>query len=218
MKIPYIIFYSILTTLFSNPLIAQEIEEEYNQVKNTYRSKEFNYIVDEVESPQPVETNSFLMHLYDFLNKMDWKLVLYIIIGIMVLGLLFILFRRGLFVRYPSNSTESDATNFDFIEDHLMEVDLDQPIQEAILAKNYPLAIRYYHYQNTQKLARKGHLVWDKKKTNRQLAYQIINDTIRELYLNNTSIFNQVWFGKFTVDENQFKTLEANFKYLNQSL
>lgn len=218
MKILYALNVSVFIITGSSKLMAQKIENEYNQLKETYDSKEFNYVVKELEPTEQIEPNEILIKVYEFLNALDWKMVLYIVIGLMVLFVLYTLYKRGLFIRYRSQTNNESVDNFDFIEDNLLEIDLNQPIQQAIASKNYPLAIRYYHYQNTQNLARKGYLVWDKKKTNRQLAFQINKEAIRELYLNNTSIFNHVWFGNFNLEEENFRTFEANFKFLNQSL
>ena len=114
------------------------------------------------------------------------------------------------------NKTGEYDEHFDYIENNLLTINLVDLINKAKNDKDYRLAIRYYHYQNAQNLAQKEYFVWDPKKTNQQLINQIKKEDIRNLFENNTQIFNQVWFGNFELNEENFTTFEANYNYLNQ--
>lgn len=198
---------------------AQKIEEEYQEVRDKYNSKEFQYIIEEEKSVNTNWLDKFLVSLFTFLAKINWSIVLYCIFGIVFLIILYKLYKNGFIFNFkPNKKLNDDDSEFDFIEKNLLDVDLIELINNAKANKDYRLAIRYYHYLNAQNLAKKNHFNWDPKKTNQQLITEIKKTEIKELFHNNTQIFNQIWFGNFTLNEEDFLKYEANYKFLNESI
>lgn len=214
------IFFTILLFgLLGFISFAQENINEFERFKEKYNSPEFTYTIEEEKAPKEPANIDFFDDLLDLIASVNWTYVLYTLIGLVFLLVIYKLYRNGVFFQYRTdNSVNTNDNHFDYIENNLLSVDLIDLINKAKSDKDYRLAIRYYHYQNTQNLAQKGYITWDPKKTNQQLINEIKQENFKKLFQNNTSIFNQVWFGNFNLEENNFNMYEANFKYLNQVL
>ena len=210
-----------VTILFLLPILAfaENGKNEFNEIKKKYNSKEFDYVIEN-EKPKEESDLSILEPIINLLNKINWEIVMYCIISLVFLLIVFKLYKNGILFNFKNNQKldNSDETNFDFIETNLLQIDLNELIEKAKSNKNYRLAIRYYHYQNTQNLAQKDLITWNPKKTNQQLINEIKKEEIKDLFKHNTQIFNQVWFGNFELNEEQFNLFETNFKFLNQTL
>ena len=203
--------------LFPFLLYAQKSNKEYQSIKDKYNSNEFDYKLNEAK-PKDEPDLEWIYSILKIIDSINWENVMYAILGICFFIILFKLYRNGIIFNFKNNPKIEEDIHFDFIENNLQTIDLNQLIEQAKTNKNYRLAIRYYHYQNTQNLANKEFINWNPKKTNQQLIHEIKKVEIKKLYQNNTLIFNRIWFGHFQIDEIQFQEFEANFKFLNQSL
>ena len=205
--------------LFTNTIVlAQNTKEEYKKIKEKYNTPEFDYKIEET-TPQKNINSDWLEQLMRLLNLINWEIVMFCLIGLVFCLVLYKLYKNGLFFQLQHNhKVDDNEIHFEFIEDNLLNIDLNQLIQQSKKESNYRLAIRYYHYQNTQNLAQKNHLIWDPKKTNQQLINEIKNQDIKTLFQQNTKIFNKVWFGNISINEEDFKQYENKYKNLNQSL
>ena len=212
-KLIYVVVF-LLTTVFVN---AQDSLKEFENFKEKYNTKEFDYIVEKPKKEVEPQNLDWLDSFFKFLQNIEWTYVLYTFLGLSLLLVLYKLYRNGMIFQFKTeNKTGEYNEHFDYIENNLLTINLVDLINKAKNDKDYRLAIRYYHYQNAQNLAQKEYFVWDPKKTNQQLINQIKKEDIRNLFENNTQIFNQVWFGNFELNEENFTTFEANYNYLNQ--
>lgn len=212
-KLIYVVVF-LLTTVFAN---AQDSLKEFENFKEKYNTKEFDYIVEKPKKEVEPQNLDWLDSFFKFLQNIEWTYVLYTFLGLSLLLVLYKLYRNGMIFQFKTeNKTGEYDEHFDYIENNLLTINLVDLINKAKNDKDYRLAIRYYHYQNAQNLAQKEYFVWDPKKTNQQLINQIKKEDIRNLFENNTQIFNQVWFGNFELNEENFTTFEANYNYLNQ--
>lgn len=208
--------FSLGMLLFPFIFYAQN-NKEYQTIKDKYNTNEFDYKIEEIK-PKDEPNLEWIDSIIRIINSINWENVMYAIVGICFVIILFKLYRNGIIFNFKNNPKIEEDIHFEFIENNLQTIDLERLIEQAKTDKNYRLAIRYYHYQNTQNLANKEFINWNPKKTNQQLIYEIKKIEVKNLYQNNTLIFNRVWFGNFKIDETQFQEFEANFKFLNQSL
>jgi len=214
-KIIFLVQFLLLTSIS----FAQETAKEYQEVKEKYNSKVFTYTIDPEEADKQPQNSDWAQGLLKIITSIRWDYLLYLIIGLVVLLILYKLYNNGMIFQYRKEyKTNENITHFDYIENNLLTIDLVKLINNAKKDQNYRLAIRYYHYQNTQNLALKNYFNWDPKKTNQQLSYLIKDQRIKEIFEHNTTIFNQIWFGEFEINETNFKTFETNFNYLNEIL
>lgn len=206
-------------SIFLSPFVifAQNTTEEYHTIKEKYNAKEFDYKIEETKPSKELDLE-WLQAIFKMIDTINWENVMYAIVGVFFCIILFKLYQNGILFNFKKNHKIENEIHFNYIENNLLAIDLNQLIEQAKNDKNYRLAIRYYHYQNTQHLAQKEYILWDPKKTNQQLIYEIKKLEVKALYQNNTLIFNRIWFGNFQINEEQFSEFEANFKFLNQSL
>lgn len=141
------------------------------------------------------------------------------ILGIVVLvGLLVLLIVKmagGGDLFGPKNSKLKPAVSqaeLDKIEENLHEAELLDPIQRAIAAGDYPLAVRLYYLSVLKELSVRNHIRWKRDKTNgaylRELAGSSFFPTVQEV----TLIFERIWYGKVELTKADFDQLEIKMK------
>ncbi len=199
-------------------VFAQTKTEEFKAFKEKYSSKAFDYTEEppkEIKEIEPSAFSEFLMKIIEFFVKLPWNIIFYFVVGLFLLFLAYRLYKNGGIFKRNAQRIFSE-TDFDYIEENLDKVNFDQLVIKAEKEQHYKLAIRFMHYQSLQNLDKNGHIVWDTKKTNQQFINQIKEEKIRFDFINLTSIFNQVWFGDFSIDVILYQEYKKMFHEFNQ--
>lgn len=211
---------TFLLLFFQIILFAQTKSQEFNTFKAKYNSEEFNYIEKEKPLPkeyQPNEFSEFIGKILNAISRLPLEIIFYCLLALFLAFIAYRIYKNG--GVFKSNSKKIyNESDFGFIEENLSEINLNDLIVKAENEQNYPLAIRYLHYQNLQNLDKKGLIEWNPKKTNQQFINQIKQENIQTSFANNTKVFNQIWFGEFNIDATQYQTFKAMFNQLNQSI
>lgn len=159
---------------------------------------------------------------FDILPNMkieEWMFTVLKILGVLVI--IYIIYRLILSGKTPFYKTQKEDQKEDhirYVEKNLMDLDIDEYVKSAINNTDYPLAIRYLHLSNVKKLAQKNVVQWEYQKTNRDLIDEIEDNKLKELFKENTRIFNQIWFGSKEINQNDFENYQALFNQLNNEL
>ena len=98
-------------------------------------------------------------------------------------------------------------------EELIKDKDLPKLIQEAISEGNYQLAVRYYYLLLLKKLSDKEFISWQQEKTNEDYIKELSSK--KQLYTDFkklTYLYDYVWYGEFSIDEEKFIQAESNFK------
>ncbi len=103
-------------------------------------------------------------------------------------------------------------------EEVLLKQDLKALIKEAVEAKNFRLAIRYYYLYSLQKLSDKEFITWRQEKTNEDYIKEIRQHNIKPEFIETTRLYDFVWYGGFAINESEFNRTEALFHQLNQKI
>lgn len=103
-------------------------------------------------------------------------------------------------------------------EDIIHHAAIDQLIEQAIVAGNYPLAIRYYYLQTLQLLTQKGLIIWQDQKTNADYMREIPKGNIKDTFARVTLAYDSIWYGNFEVDELLFSRTVQSFERLKAML
>lgn len=94
----------------------------------------------------------------------------------------------------------------------------DKLIAQAVMMKNYRLAIRFSYLQILQMLSASGLVQFSADKTN----YQYVNELRGKPYQNDfagiTLNYEYVWYGKFDISEEVYKRLSAEYKAIHQKI
>ncbi|MCC1484981.1 DUF4129 domain-containing protein [Winogradskyella immobilis] len=145
------------------------------------------------------------------------RILPYILLGILV----FLLIR--FFLKVNSNrliaAQKNKATiSFSEEEEIIRNEDIPSLIQEAINAKNYRLAIRYYYLLSLKYLTDNERIEWQPQKTNEDYIKELNEGSLQFDFKNITRIYDYVWYGEFKVDAIKFETLKLPFVSLHNSI
>lgn len=136
----------------------------------------------------------------------------YVIAGV-VLYLLIKFFLKVNASNIVSGKGKSPIVSFSEEEALIKEKDLPKLIQEAIDAKNYQLAIRYYYLLVLKKLVAKETIVWQQEKTNEDYIKEMHQQpSLYADFKTITYLYDYVWYGNFQISETEYYTTEKQFK------
>lgn len=100
------------------------------------------------------------------------------------------------------------------IEDKIHETELEGYIREAVKNEEYDLAIRLYYLEILKGLSLNECIKWKKDKTNGDYLRELRGSELYSPFRKLTNIFERVWYGKASVDKENFDALEPRFKEL----
>ena len=164
-----------------------------------------------IEKEQEVdeEDSSFNWAWWDGLSNFVKIICIVILVGVVS----FIIYRLTLLE--PNRSFKSDRSLEDRLEDaeeELEESELERLLKEAIVHKEYKMAIRIYFLLMLQKLSDKNLISYKKEKTN---FLYLLEMKSREEYSNFrklTHVFEYSWYGEVELNESIFQNLQLNYR------
>jgi hypothetical protein len=176
---------------------------------------------------QPPESNKFLNRVwraflklitlgFKALSVLPW--IFKIVIGIAAVVLIyFILARTTLhkLVYSDRNVPMPEAIEIDPMDENY---DFNKAILNELKLHNFRNAIRLLHLKTLKDLEAKGILRLSKDKTNRDYTIEIADATLRAEFVALTSVYNQVWYGKFALSNNEFDKMHSGFRDFSNKL
>ena len=141
----------------------------------------------------------------------------YLILGI---ALYFIL---KFFLRMNTSESEMDDVNIASIyatddEKLINSKNLEQLIKDAVEAKEYRLAIRFYYLFVLKKLADKEMIIWQQEKTNEDYLAEVSNENLKPDFTKSTRLYDFVWYGNFNINETEFLKAQQLFTSLTKRI
>jgi len=210
------------------PLELKEISE--NDLQGYREDPKFNYelIKSEIGWWQDFKTwisNTFL-RLFEWLFGVEkavgmlayfFKIIPYLLLVI----LLYLLIR--FFINVNARSILHAGQNESLVtlseEEYIIKnEDIQQLIQKALADKNYRLAIRYYYLHILKEMSDKEIIVWEMQKTNDDYIQEIKKAELIQPFRKITRLYDYIWYGNFTIDQNVYQKLEPNFTSLQKDL
>ncbi len=94
----------------------------------------------------------------------------------------------------------------------------DKMISQAVVNKNYRLAIRYLYLQALQNLSGKGALQLSTDKTNNEYITELSGKPYQNDFAAITLSYEYVWYGKFDISEDTYNRLMREYNSLQQKL
>ncbi len=180
-------------------------------IREKYSGKDFEYIEEEeesIEEKSALSGSSFFTSLVFFVSQ----------IFPYVLGLLVIIIMLKAFLGVDLNfwktkhkNTKLAATLIQEDED-IHQTDLESLLQKAITQKEYRHAVRYYYLIVLKQLSIANHINYHKEKTNSEYLLEIENEEIRQQFSYLSYVFTYVWYGEFSINEADFKSVQAKYK------
>lgn len=201
-------------------IVSSDSIEAFDVVVSRYQTKEFEYI--ESISDKLSFFDKLLDRIGEFLSDLfpqpkgnfnEGVFNFLAVIGAVVLIFLiykFFMSRKKLYVHHDTE-VESEEEQITFVERNLLQVDVQTYLSEALLQKNYTLAIRYQQLLNIQLLGRKGIVQWNQSKTNIELMEGVHDEALREDFLACAVVFDYAWFGHFEITEEAYQKYASRF-------
>lgn len=194
------------------------MRQAFQQMNATYQSEDFNYEEDKINRLSWWErlkrnVKDFLISLAPNLHFNLKKIFYFILIGIGVLALAYIIYRLITNGKNPLYKVKKETTDNspDWVEKNLMDINLNTHLEEAMEEKNYRLAIRYLHLINLKTLAQSNQIEWDIQKTNHEFLYEINDSGLKKDFSTTIIVYEHIWYGGFDATESQFEQYSALF-------
>ncbi len=193
----------------------------YSIVKSKYSSPDFYYEGENPDAENIFERafnriSHWLSNLFPSASFFNVSETLYkILAGIAILIFLLILYRvlfTGKRLLGPSEEEALAEDSIRFVEQNLLDIELEVFIEKAKQQSDYALAIRYLNLLNIQLLAKKGYILWRPSKTNQELIGELKDVQLRADFKQNVAVFNRVWFSGVKVDAAQYATYSKFFE------
>lgn len=97
-------------------------------------------------------------------------------------------------------------------EEHIIKnEDVEQLIQNALVQKDYRLAVRYYYLYMLQLMSEKELITWELQKTNEDYTKELKRQDLVEPFATSTRLYDYFWYGEFPIDETKYRKAEAKF-------
>jgi hypothetical protein len=220
----------VLGVNFQNDSLS-EIEKKHYLEENISSTASFSearwkaakegtkYLPEEEQKPQKIKHNEpFQFNILPDLSVLKYVFIAFTIVTIIVLILYN--FRNSIFhwtAPKPQKKFEVLEPK-DLDDQELIWKDLQKLLTEAITAKEYALAIRLVYMSTLQKLIQHKFIVWKKELPNRHILRQI---KMNKIYEDTHLIFKnyeQVWYGKKQVQEQDYEQINRLYTHFLVSL
>ena len=103
-------------------------------------------------------------------------------------------------------------------EELVKNEDLDTLMKNAISNGDFRLAIRYYYLKELRKLDHLKLIEYQFQKTNREYLQEIGKPDLKSKFAEITKTYEFIWYGSFTVTENDFRLAEKGFLRMENAL
>lgn len=101
-------------------------------------------------------------------------------------------------------------------EEIIRSSNIEEFIQQALLDKDYRLAVRYYYLGILKYLSEAAMIEYEADKTNSDYKKEIESLNIRSEFTKATLLYDYIWYGSFDVSETDFMKAQNTFNSLER--
>ena len=166
--------------------------------------------------------NSFLDWLFGDINASGFWAVLIELLPYLVMIGIFILI-VWLFIKLnPGKSLmgSRDESSVFLSEDEkiIQSQNIEHLIEKAKENKDYRLAVRYYFLLILKRLIDRKVINYEMEKTNEDYLSEITNADWKREFTSLTHLYDFIWYGNFSISENEFFKVEKHFQKMESEL
>jgi hypothetical protein len=192
-----------------------------SMVNSLQKQKDFAYANDpeywareqerKAEARSTSNSKGFWSYFNDFFAGKTIRTITY---GALIAFFLFVIYRiivvNKLFLFYSAKKAKTAETDegVDITDDNL-----DDKIQKAVAAKEHRLAVRFMYLKALQLLNDKQWIRYHADGTNHEYVSQMSGHRLANDFGFLTRIYDYMWYGEFTVTEEQFEIVYKNFSH-----
>jgi hypothetical protein len=180
--------------------------------KETVNGLDYDELIQEEEPEKTENTQKSIQKPSSLFSSIPWLVKIVLFSGIIGL-LVYILIR--LMTQNSDRKLKKEKQKFSLedAEEHLLEVDLKQFLNEALQNKQYGLAVRIYYLMTIKSMAESKIIQWKKEKTNNQYLIETRPLTIYDTFNEITGVYEKTWYGNMPVNQTAFQQIEATFNH-----
>lgn len=204
------------------PLVYRQVPD--STVRNLQKQKDFAYANDpaywakkterEMQARSP--RKGFWDHFNDFFSGTAIRTITY---SLLIAFFLFVIYRlvvvNKLFLFYSSSKTKAvnsgDAVDID-------DDNLDEKIKKAVDAKDRRMAVRYMYLKALRLLNDKQWIRFHADATNYEYVNQMSGHKLASEFGFLTRVYDYMWYGEFTLNDEQFDLVHKNFSHFYNAL
>ncbi|WP_158797172.1 DUF4129 domain-containing protein [Pedobacter sp. L105] len=152
-----------------------------------------------------------------FKNKQSGAILGYLILAAIIVFIVFAAFKMtGIDLRIFTGKSKPIAIPYSESLDNINEINFNEELKQAISAGNYRLAVRLFYLSSLKKLNDKQLISWQPEKTNQTYINELENLQQRQRFKLLTIQFEYIWYGDFSLDEENFNRIKTSFDLFNQ--
>ena len=142
-------------------------------------------------------------------NPDMWKAVAYFFVAVVIVFIILKLIGvdfDGLFKKKSKYNIP-----YQTVQEDIHQIDFNEAIAEAVLQKNFRLAVRLYYLKALKELSDAGLIHWQINKTNQSYVYELQSSQLNASFNQVTRQFEYTWYGDFPIDEAHFLEIRDSF-------
>lgn len=179
-------------------------------ITSLQKKKEFAYANDPAYW-QRKEPNA-LDNLFAAQNGI--RIFIYIVFAAVLLFALYrIIVSNKFFLFYSASKKRQQAK-----EEGEIQENLEEKIEQAIVARDYRFAVRFMYLKALRLLAEKGWIQLNTKTTNRDYLNALRSYPLAQPFKTITHDYDYIWYGEFAINEQQFLLVQKNFNQFYNSV
>ncbi len=192
--------------------------------KEIFSDKDFIYQADAKESKNWLEafldwlTKKIFGKISSENAELTWQIVKWTLIGLFIAGIIIILYKSNFRGLLRKDAKKLSGASFTDLPEDIESVNIDNLIEEALKNGNYRLAIRWCFLKSLQLLNQQKQIAWQPAKTNIDYQYELKNPGLRESFSRLSYVFDYVWYGEMTTNENTFLKYKSEIEKFNGNL
>jgi len=154
-------------------------------------------------------------------SDVNWEPAKYIIIGLIILAIAFVLYR--IFIsslnRKNANLKQPNVSiDYDSLDEHIHQVDLLSLLDKNIQDENYTVAVRLQFLEVLKKLSNFNYIKWQKQKTNGEYLSETRSLPFNNQFAQFARIYEYVWFGSKNIGKAEFLEIKPQYQSLMNSI
>lgn len=182
------------------------------------KDDEFWY-VNAVEKPKEYKED-FWDKTFKFLSNDTTRIVVWCLLAVFMLGAIFLYLRDNQIGLFSSSSKKISKEEMDdeLMPENIFEIDYEAAITKAVSSSNYRLATRFLFLRTLKTLSSKSIIDYAADRTNFDYLFQISGTKYSALFMNAAKHYEYIWYGKFEVNDEQFRLIKKGFDDFQKQL
>ena len=146
------------------------------------------------------------------INVLPW-----IILAVLIAFVIWLFYKLNPGAKLLKSKTKPSVF-FSEEEEIIRSRDIKKLIENALKQNNFRLAVRYYYLLILKQLTDAELITYEFDKTNSDYFAEIASENINTQFRKATNLYDYIWYGNFTVTQDDFRKAQQTFHQLEQTI